>query len=244
MSETKDDDKERGSHSYIRPKDAATLILVDRSGSVPKVLVGKRHDNIVFMPGKFVFPGGSVDTEDHKTPIAANIPKALEKKLTSGSPLTTPSRARALAVAAIREVCEETGLCLGKVMPRAKIDTAKLTGAWKPFVDASLLPDPSTLFMVARAVTPPGNMKRFDTRFFTADISAITHKVEGVVHADAELVELLWIELDTQPLADMHRMTRMVLGELNTRLAKGPLSHAADVPYFHFYNGEMRRDTI
>ena len=31
------------SHPYVRPKDAATLILVDRSGPAPKVLLGKRH---------------------------------------------------------------------------------------------------------------------------------------------------------------------------------------------------------
>jgi len=46
---------------YVRPKDAATLILVDRGGRVPKVLLGKRHQGHKFMPGKFVFPGGRVD---------------------------------------------------------------------------------------------------------------------------------------------------------------------------------------
>ena len=46
---------------YVRPKDAATLILIDRSGKVPKVLLGKRHHGHKFMPGKFVFPGGGVD---------------------------------------------------------------------------------------------------------------------------------------------------------------------------------------
>jgi hypothetical protein len=36
-------------------------------------------------------------------------------------------------------------------------------------------------------------VRRFDTRFFTADASAITHHVEGVIHAEAELVELVWV---------------------------------------------------
>ena len=44
--------KEADHHPYFRPKDAATLILIDRSGDKPKVLVGKRHDKVVFMPGK------------------------------------------------------------------------------------------------------------------------------------------------------------------------------------------------
>ncbi len=55
------DEKEADHHPYRRPVDAATLILVDRTVATPKVLVGKRHDKVVFMPGKFVFPGGRVD---------------------------------------------------------------------------------------------------------------------------------------------------------------------------------------
>src|SRR3954452_18881938 len=107
-------EKEADHHPYTKPKDAATLILVDRSGAVPKVLVGKRHDKVVFMPGKFVFPGGRVDKTDHRIPVAAPIPGELEANLLKGSPKITPSRAKSLAIAAIREACEETGLCLGR----------------------------------------------------------------------------------------------------------------------------------
>src|ERR1700761_4344586 len=110
----KPEEKEADHHPYYRPKDAATLILVDRSSAIPKVLVGKRHDNVVFMPGKFVFPGGRVDKADNRIPVAAAIPPELEANLLKGSPKITPSRARSLAVAAIREACEETGLCLGR----------------------------------------------------------------------------------------------------------------------------------
>jgi hypothetical protein len=53
------EEKEADHHPYFRPKDAATLILIDRSAAKPKVLVGRRHDNVVFMPGKYVFPGAS-----------------------------------------------------------------------------------------------------------------------------------------------------------------------------------------
>jgi 8-oxo-dGTP pyrophosphatase MutT (NUDIX family) len=241
MSETESGAKEADHHPYRRPVDAATLILVDRSSEIPKVLVGKRHDKVVFMPGKFVFPGGRVDIADARVPVAAPIPAALEANLLKGSPKVTAARAQSLAVAAIREACEETGLCLGRA---ADGKTSALTGPWRPFADAGLLPDPSGLFLIARAITPPGRIRRFDTRFFTADASAIAHRVEGVIHADAELVELVWVELGSKPLADLHPMTRNVLNELDKRLATGALRHDTDVPFYRFYGGKMHRDVL
>src|SRR5690242_14933301 len=84
--EQKPEEKEADHHPYYRPKDAATLILVDRSGSMPRVLVGRRHDRVVFMPGKFVFPGGRVDKSDYRVPVAAPIPGELEANLLKGNP--------------------------------------------------------------------------------------------------------------------------------------------------------------
>jgi len=239
MSET--ETIEPGHHPYRRPKDAATLILVDRTAAIPKVLVGRRHDKVVFQPGKYVFPGGRVDETDNRVPVAAPIPKALERNLLKGSPKIAASRARSLAIAAIREACEETGLCLGRKSNGA---APTLEGAWKPFTEAGLLPDPSGLFLIARAITPPGRVRRFDTRFFTADASTIAHRVEGVIHPDAELVELVWVEIGSQPLTDLHPMTRNVLNELGRRLGAGPLSHDAPLPFFHFYGGKMQKDVL
>jgi 8-oxo-dGTP pyrophosphatase MutT (NUDIX family) len=238
---TAEPEKEANHHPYRRPVDAATLILIDRTATTPKVLVGRRHDKVVFQPGKFVFPGGRVDKSDNRVPIAAPLPRALEANLLKSRPKITPSRARALAVAAIREACEETGLCLGRKRDGA---APALEGAWQPFTEAGLLPDPSGLFLIARAITPPGRVRRFDTRFFTADASTIAHRVDGVIHADAELVELVWVEIGSKPLANMHHMTRSVLNELEKRLAAGPLNHDAEVPFFHFYSGETHRDVL
>ena len=101
-TQEKPEEKEADHHPYYRPKDAATLILVDRSSSVPKVLVGKRHDKVVFMPGKFVFPGGRVDKADNRVPVAAPITRELEENLQKGSPKINTARAKSLAIAAIR----------------------------------------------------------------------------------------------------------------------------------------------
>src|ERR1700743_2172977 len=237
----KPEEKEADPPPYYRPRDAATLILVDRSGDIPKVLVGKRHDKVVFMPGKFVFPGGRVDKADNRVPVAAPITKELEHNLLKGSPKISSARATSLAHGAIREACEETGLCLGR---KTDGKAPKLEGPWKPFADAGLLPDPSGLYLIARAITPPGRVRRFDTRFFTADASAITHRVEGVIHPDAELVELVWVEIGSKPLADLHPMIKDVLGDLERRVATGPLRHDAAVPFFHFYGGKMQKDVL
>ncbi len=54
----------------LRPKDAATLILIDNGGPIAKVLLGKRHHGHKFMPGKYVFPGGGVEPADQRMPTA------------------------------------------------------------------------------------------------------------------------------------------------------------------------------
>ena len=226
---------------YVRPKDAATLILVDRSGSMPKVLLGKRHERHKFMPGKFVFPGGRVDPVDRLMPVARPLDPHAEAHLMKHLQRASAAKARAFALAAIRETFEETGLLLG--VPTS--ETAKVpSGPWRAFAEAKILPDRSALRFIGRAITPPGRPRRFDARFFTLDASAIAHRVEGVTGPDAELVELVWVELGSKPLADLHPMTKNVLRELELRLETGPLRHDAPVPFFHFYGGRMHRDVL
>src|SRR6516162_9876067 len=100
------------SSPYVRPKDAATLILVDRAGRVPKVLLGRRHLGHKFMPGKFVFPGGRIEPLDRKMMAASELHPDTEAKLrvrvAAGA-----AEPRAFALAAIRETAEEAGLLLG-----------------------------------------------------------------------------------------------------------------------------------
>ena len=46
-----------------RPILSASLILVDRTGREPRVLMGRRHEQDRFMPSKYVFPGGRLDPQ-------------------------------------------------------------------------------------------------------------------------------------------------------------------------------------
>src|SRR6476660_5718093 len=95
---------------YVRPKDAATLILVDRDGRMPQVLLGRRHHGHKFMPGKFVFPGGRVEPIDRRMPSATTIEPRVETRLMQAMPRPSAAKARGLMLAAIRETFEETGL--------------------------------------------------------------------------------------------------------------------------------------
>ena len=105
-------------HPNVTPKDAATLILLDRSGKVPKVLLGKRHHGHVFLPGKFVFPGGRVDPLDRLMSIGAPLDPRAEDRLMRQVKRPSPAKARALVLTAIRETFEETGLLLGRTAGR------------------------------------------------------------------------------------------------------------------------------
>ena len=68
-------------HPNVAPRDAATLILLDRSGPTPKVLMGRRHHGHVFLPGRFVFPGGAVDPRDRLMTVGAPLDPRAEAKL-------------------------------------------------------------------------------------------------------------------------------------------------------------------
>src|SRR5690606_21500923 len=71
----------RMDHANTRPRDAGTLIILDRSGAQPKVLMGRRHHAHVFLPGTFVFPGGRVDPADRRAPAASTLHPATRDKL-------------------------------------------------------------------------------------------------------------------------------------------------------------------
>lgn len=139
------------------------------------------------MPGKFVFPGGRVEPDDGEMPVAKPLPVSVETQLLQQVEET--KTAHAFPLAAIREIFEEAGLLLG-----ARTQNAPKTppGIWSDFAKAGYLPDLSELHFITRAITPPGFPRRFDARFFAADADAIGHRVENVVHDEAELVELAW----------------------------------------------------
>jgi 8-oxo-dGTP pyrophosphatase MutT (NUDIX family) len=221
----------------LRPRDAATLMLVDRSGAQPKVLLGRRHHSLKFMAGKFVFPGGRVEATDRRMPTAAPLdPHAVTRLMRR---VTKPSaeKARALALAAIRETFEETGLMLGK---RSASMPAVPQGPWDAFAKAGVLPDLASLHFIARAITPPRRPRRFDTRFFAVDASEIAHRIDGVVGPDSELVELVWMPIVEAKQLDLMTITQVALDELQARVAKG-FGHDLPSPFYRMLHKKFVR---
>jgi 8-oxo-dGTP pyrophosphatase MutT (NUDIX family) len=222
------------------PKDAATLMLIDRAGPVPKVLLGRRHHGHKFMPGKFVFPGGRIEPHDAAMSSVSELHPDTEKKLLERVAAPADGFARALALTAVREVAEETGLMLGI---QGDVPPTTPGEMWAEFEKAKVHPDLGQIHFIARAITPPRRPKRFDTRFFTADATAIAHTIEGVVGPDSELVELVWVPIAEATQLDMPTITGIVLEELGARVAAG-MTHGLPVPFYFMENQVFQRELL
>ncbi len=232
---------EQGSGRALRPRDAATLIILDRAGAEPRVLMGRRHQSHTFMPGKFVFPGGRVEPEDRRMAAAGALDSVVEEKLNRRVSRPSPSFARAIALAAIRETFEETGLAIGVADYGAPEDPPP--GAWASFAAAGVYPALDGIDFVARAITPPGRIKRFDARFLVVDARAIASRVEGVVHPEAELVELVWTPLGEARALDLPNITRLALADLVAALECG-LDRRRPRPFYRELRGKRLREEL
>lgn len=167
----------------VAVRDAASLIVLRRAGVGWEALMGMRGARHRFMPNRLVFPGGAVDPDDDAAPVAAELRPATVALLQRAA---SPALARALAVAAARELEEETGLTLGTP------------------------PDLSGLRYLCRAVTPAGNPVRFNARFLVVDAG----HVRGTLAGSGELEGLRWYGLDEALALDLALVTREVMLQL------------------------------
>jgi 8-oxo-dGTP pyrophosphatase MutT (NUDIX family) len=212
------------SAAYVRAKDAGTLILVDRSGRVPRVLLGKRHAGHAFMPGKYVFPGGRVDRSDARVPVARPLAPELEALLMKRVPRPSPVKARALALSAIRETFEETGIMVGEPGTDPLLASK---GAWSASIRAKVLPDLSALQLT-------GSMLGF---------SLLMQALDGVTGPDAELIEHVWMSLQQAARLDLPAVTRVMLEELDVRIAAG-FRQNLPVPFYRMPRGRFLREIL
>ena len=195
-------------HPTIRPRDAATLALIRRDGRHATVLMGQRGRSQAFMPERYVFPGGGVEPGDRYVRPSAELSANVATRVARNCTL---ARARSLAAAAIRETFEETGLLLAA--PSAP-PTGKVRAEWRGFHERGLAPALDRLDYIYRAVTPPGQVRRFNARFFMA----FADDLHGEIAGNGELHDIGWVPIPEALKMPIPHITGVVLGEINRLL--------------------------
>lgn len=172
------------SPAVVVPKPAASLLVLRVSAVLrkPEVLMGMRGAKHKFMPNRLVFPGGRVDPEDHGVVPASEMPELTVRRLLRGA---DAGLARAIGVAAARELEEETGLTLGGPPSLHGFD------------------------YLCRAVTPQSSPMRFDARFLVVD----AEHVSGTLAGSGELENLSWYAVE-EAVEIVGQPTRGVLRHL------------------------------
>lgn len=192
----------RAPRRAVRPKHAASLLVWRDGPAGPELLMGRRHARHRFMPSVLVFPGGGVDRGDSRARAASELGATTRAMLERRA---APSLARGLAVAAARELFEETGLVLGERH------------------GARLLPDLAALDYLCRAVTPASRPIRFDARFLVAPAAAVRGEMAG----SGELEALGWFAIDRALGERLAPITAKVLEEFRDWLAMDAAARAA-----------------
>ncbi|OCW56724.1 NUDIX hydrolase [Hoeflea olei] len=215
-------------HAPRTPRDAASLILIDRSHPVPRALLGKRGKSHAFMPDLYVFPGGRRDPGDNRTAMARPLCDAVADKLMQRTRTRfQASAACGLAVAAAREMQEEAHLSL---TPPEHADCFR--------------PDVSHFRYFARAITPPGQPRRYDTRFFACFCDELELD-PSAVRDSVELHDLRWLPIDAHDSHPLPRITKVILSDLVQALEEDPsLPFGRTVPFYYFRHGRFVRDLI
>lgn len=202
----------------IRP--AASLLVVTGGGPY-NVLMGRRPRGARFMPGVYVFPGGAVEAGDWSLPVCSDLTAGDMELMCSAD----ASEARALAIAAIRETFEETGLLCCSFGDAGTL-------SWQEVLAGRRHIDLSRLRYLGRALTPRLSQVRFHARFFytlyDGDGSRLTESTE--------LEDLRWIDVAAPADLPLAGVTRFMLGELGRRL-NGPNSVRA-APFWYRESGE------
>jgi 8-oxo-dGTP pyrophosphatase MutT (NUDIX family) len=136
----------------VRPRHAASIVVLRTAGDEPSMLMGMRGAKHRFMPNRLVFPGGAVERADLTAPAATALSPHTERLLRKAA---NEHLAHGIGVAAARELEEETGLSLGT----------------PPRLDA--------IEYLCRAITPPPSPIRFNARFLLVPEASVSGTLGG-----------------------------------------------------------------
>lgn len=150
----------------VSPRPAATVVLVRPAPGGLEVLLTRRPDTMAFAAGLHVFPGGRVDEADADPRLLARARGGIDD----------PGFHVAHRIAAIRETWEEAGVLLAASPSGGSMPAVP---PWDPAVDFAALCErldlelrTDELVEIARWTTPRAYPRRFDTRFFVAELPA------------------------------------------------------------------------
>jgi 8-oxo-dGTP pyrophosphatase MutT (NUDIX family) len=203
----------------VRPRDAASLILLRGEGSRLEVLAGRRPLTVKFMPGVYVFPGGAIDPPDR---IAWGVETGTEAL---GPKLTRAARA------ALRETWEEAGVLIGRP-GRLAAQTARVP-VEQAYAERGLVAAMDVLTYVGRAITPSHSFRRFNTRFFLGD----GNDVHGAPVASEELEDVGWHSVRHEAFESFRDVTRFMLARA-IALRQGTAS--GETPLFYWAKNARR----
>jgi len=166
------------------PRPAATILLLRQEGAQVEVLMVRRHANLSFMAGMWVFPGGSLHPSDMSEAAlqlldVAAVTRRISMVDLRGEPLPA-KQVCGLVFAACRETFEETGELLAthrngsppsttlleRVQPLRAASNENAALFVQLLQQNELRPDLDSLAYWAHWITPSSAPKRFDTRFF------------------------------------------------------------------------------
>ncbi|WP_375497713.1 NUDIX hydrolase [uncultured Jatrophihabitans sp.] len=146
-------------------RDAATVVLLRDGTDGLEAWLLTRVAQMAFAAGMTVFPGGRVDDSDSRLPVAVADVERVAARFDCDAVL-----ARALVGAAARETFEETGVLLTAPrahLPEHRADVENGVLAFGALLsEHGLTVDGAALRPWARWVTPEGENRRYDTRFF------------------------------------------------------------------------------
>ena len=219
-----------------RPKEAATLIVV-RAGPKPTLLMGKRAASHRFMPNKFVFPGGQLDLIDQRLRVPGNLSRPVMERLRKATRKTVnDGKLRGLALAAIRETFEETGLIVGRPASRRAMTTHSV---WRDYLAHGAEPPLEHMDFIARAITPAYLTRRFDTRFFMIHDQFIFNDPEQISDASGELNQLHWLTPNEARQLDLPAVTRWAIDLVEKRIQLSPAEQLQQsAPFVRFARGQ------
>lgn len=180
----------------VTPRPAAVVVLMREAAGGILVFMVRRHARIEFMPDVYVFPGGSVSTDDAQAERAP--------ALCAPVPEGPTALGQGLRAAALRECFEEAGVLLvrrGRALLSIEPAEVARFAAYRDALNArtmtlgevatreGLTLATDELVYWAHWITPEISPKRFDTHFFLAAMPP----GQEAVHDQLETTASLWI---------------------------------------------------